>query len=404
MEITILTQAETIKTTIINQPLIDAFSQSQNKEDFIKSMLHNGLLISKCINPLPDTCKCCLKIDDLTSMMEPFNTGGNSVKNGQFGEIFASETFTKRNPHILYEDSSKVEKSGDAILTIQNHSVDKVMIDYKNYDSSIPSDEVSKLVRDLHSQNINFGILISYKSKISKRKYIDYSIIDGKLIVFVAAYGLDTFTIEMAIQYVQRLHECNTLSISQKVSELVTKGTMQKISDIYEKIYGLGLQLSQNINSMKENQEKIHKMFNQMIMNNDKILTSINLLKEETDEYMKDIHREPILNKHSYTDLYTIVNRVIDKPKDKLYATRILNITQELGIDGFHSEKDNCIHFQDIGKLQITKSKLDMIFYNRFDEDCSFNRKYERIKNDDFYITLSDESKKWEIIQTRFTN
>ena len=62
-------------------------------------------------------------------------------------------------------------------------------------------------------QNINYGILTSYKSKISKRNYIDYDIIDGKLIVFVAAYGMDIFTLEMAIQYLQKLHECNILSI-----------------------------------------------------------------------------------------------------------------------------------------------------------------------------------------------
>ena len=43
-----------------------------------------------------------------------------------------------------------------------------------------------------------------------------------------------------------------------------------------------------------------------------------------------------------------------------------------------------------------------MIFFNN-SEESSFNRKYESIKNDNFYIHLSDEPKKWEIIERRFT-
>ena len=58
-------------------------------------------------------------------------------------------------------------------------------------------------MRDLHAQNIDYGILLSYKSKIGKRKNIDYDIIDGKLIVFVAAYNFDIFVLEMAIEYIK---------------------------------------------------------------------------------------------------------------------------------------------------------------------------------------------------------
>ena len=64
--------------------------------------------------------------------------------------FFASALFIKEI-HILYKDTSKIEKSGDAVIYINNHLVDKIMIDYKNYDTSIPSDEVTKLVRDLHA-------------------------------------------------------------------------------------------------------------------------------------------------------------------------------------------------------------------------------------------------------------
>ena len=54
-----------------------------------------------------------------------YNKEANIVsisKNGQIGEIFASELFTKRNPHIKYTATAKIDKSGDAINDLLNHT------------------------------------------------------------------------------------------------------------------------------------------------------------------------------------------------------------------------------------------------------------------------------------------
>ena len=177
---------------------------------------------------------------------------------------------------------------------------------------------------------------------------------------------------------------------------------MKEISDIYETLYELSCELSQHNNIMKENQDKMNKMFYGMINDGEKILSSINLLIDKAKGTIEDIHRESIMNVHSFTELNDIIDRLIDKEKDKLYAKRILNMTNEMNINGYFSEKDNCIHFSDKGKLQLTKSKVSMIFYNKSDENCSYNRKYESIKNDNFHIQLSDDSKLWEIVQSRF--
>ena len=53
--------------------------------------------------------------------------------------------------------------------------------------------------------------------------------------------------------------------MSQKITELVNKQTMNTISELYETIYELSRDLSQNINKIKENQDKINKMFYSMI-------------------------------------------------------------------------------------------------------------------------------------------
>jgi len=374
---------------------------------FLNQLINVGFQVISVITPIHNECSCCAEIktevNELSERLAPFNTGGNSSKNGQLGEVFACVLFRKRNPHISYQDTSKIEKSGDAILTLSNHILNKIMVDYKNYDSPVPSTEVDKLVRDMKAQNIQFGIIVSYRSKISKRSNIDYDIIDGKLIVFIAAYGLDIFTLEMAIQYLQKLHECNVLSISTKLHELVFHGNMKKISDVYGSVYRFACQLSQTINSIKENQDKMNKMFYGMINDCEKILTQMNMLLENLEKDINEVHRESVTNIHSYTELNGVCDRVIDKEKDKLLSKRILNITQRLDISGFYSEKDNSIHFTNVGKLMITKSRVTMLFYNHSEAECSFNPMYEAFKNGCYHIILSDDSSKWDIIERRFT-
>ena len=396
-----------VSFTITDTPLIQEIKNHVSPTYFMNQLINVGYQVINVITPIRSECSCCSEIktevNELSERLAPFNTGGNSTRNGQLGEIFACVLFKKRNPNIAYQDTSKIEKSGDAIVTLSNHIINSIMIDYKNYDSPVPSTEVDKLVRDMKTQNIQFGIILSYKSKISKRRTIDYDIIDGKLIVFIAAYGLDIFTLEMAIQYIQRLHECNVLSISTKLHELVSRGNMKKISDVYESVYGFACQLSQTINSIKENQDKLNKMFYGMIHDCEKLLTQMNLLLEGLDTDMNEIHRESVTSSHTYTELNDIVDRVIDKEKDKSLSQRILNITQRLHISGFYSEKDNSIHFTNVGKLMITKSRVTMLFYNHSEAECSFNPMYEAFKNGCYHIILSDDSSKWDIIERRFT-
>jgi len=413
MEITIKVNDDITSFTMDdNQNILDEYLQNEHKEDYIKQLIHNGYMMSLCILPTMKSCGCCSTMnslrEDLTELFEPFQNVGNSSRNGRFGEIFASSLFTKRNPHIEYTDTASIEKSGDAIINLNNHDIKQIMIDYKYYDSPIPSTEVDKLVRDLHAQNIDYGILLSYKSKISKRKNIDYDIIDGKLIVFVAAYGLDIFVLEMAIEYIKKLYECNSLSMSQKITELVNKQTMNTISELYETIYELSRDLSQNINKIKENQDKINKMFYSMIHDGQKILTKMNILLEKVDTNIKEISFTESTHTNTFTELVEYVNMIVDKEKDKTLCLQLFNMTHELSIKSNY--ENNYIYFFDsndnhqLGKLQLHKSKVTMIFYNtNTSDECSFNMKYEEIKQGNFHIILSDNSEKWKIIKRRFT-
>ena len=83
------------------------------------------------------------------------------------------------------------------------------------------------------------------------------------------------------------------------------------------------------------------------------------------------------MNNHSFSELSESISMCIDKEKDKLLCNRLLNICKELNISGYYSDK--YIHFntQDkiqVGKLQLGKSKVTMIFYNKSRGECPVGR------------------------------
>jgi len=385
--------------TITNNELIKVINENPHN---ITKLIEVGYHVSTTVIPTVSTCQCCTKIDEFSSYLEPFQTGGNSSKNGKLAEIFSSESFKNRNSEIVYTDTSGIEKSGDCILKLDNHLIREIMIDWKNYDSCIPSDETTKLLRDLDAQNMKYGILFSYRSRICKRKYIDSEMIGDKLIVFISDTGMNIHMVEMAIQYMLKLYESTIIQQSTMVSELVVKRVHTHITDIFDKIMVINRKHAQHINKIKENQEKSTKMFNDMISNSESIKHELNLLLDSVDTTIKELYQESTTIIHSYTELTDHVNKCIMKEKEKGYAFRILGIAKELNIKACYSESDNHIHFHNIGKLNITKNKLTMIFYNKNDEITSYNRKYEFIKNDNFYIYLNDDIERWNIINNRF--
>lgn len=339
--------------------------------------------------------------DKLDLVLDTFITGGNSAKNGKIGEIFASQHFSKCCPYIQYTDTSGIPKSGDAIIDITNHQIGKIMIDYKNYTNVVSSEEVLKLIKDMDTQNICYGLFISYHSRVSRKKYIDYEIHNGKLIVYLTCCEMNFLMIDMAIQYLIRLYECNLLDKSQQAYELVFHQSLSEIQKSYEKIFEITQTHCQHINTIKECYEKSNKLFTKILSNAIETKTSLNSVLYSMDERLQELHRESECTIDSYDTLYYQINSYVDKDKDRIYGKQVLDLSKELDIKASYCEKDKSIHFHNKGKLQLFKHRLTMIFYS-YSNEIQYNREYECVKNNNYYINLSDNQELWKIIHRRF--
>ena len=392
---------------LTNETLVNHLKSSNNPIEELTRILDNGYLTLQLIPPSKIVCGCCHKIDSFSKSVESFtdlvNTGGNSSKKGKLCELLVEHDFKRAFPGIDYKDTSGIDRSGDAIITVDGQPI---MIDLKDYDQNVPSSETEKLVRDLKVHDMYLGILYSVRSKISKQDLIDFEIIDNKLIVFVAGQGINSYTLMMALKFIIHLQNSRVISISDRVVELTNKAVGTKLKQIFYKLFEIKQHVSRHNEKIDEIIDKINKLLNSLKEDGVGILSELNTILEEGSILVEETHHEFSAIKTPFGELMDYIDTMIDKKKDKLVSIQLLNMCKEMNIIMGISEKDNYIHFfkdnEDIAKLKITKSSVTFIYFNKLRGVCCYNNMYEEVKNGDYHIQLSDDSEKWSIIRSRF--
>jgi len=398
-------ESKCLNFTLNDKEITNYLLLSENPLEQLKTLIHNGFLLTKCRTPENILCEYPgfkeLK-ESILPITELFNTGGNSSKNGKLCEILMGEIFRKTFPSLEYTETASTDRTGDAIVKYDNL---EFMIEYKNYDKPIPTAEVDKLLRDLKIQNIPMGILYSTKSKITKRDIIDYDIIDGKLIVFISGEGISSNSLLLGIKFLIHLHKTNIVSLSDKVCSLVNKTMAHKLQSMFRKLIELRELLQRHNEKIDDTSDKMLKLLSSLKEDGVHMLSSVVSIVDEINEVIVDTHREKdviVTNRESLVDF---VNRFTDKKKDITLCLQLLNLADEVGVLCGISDFNYISLFKnqkEIGRLKITKSNATLIIYNLVKGPTMFDSEYEQIKNGDFYITLLDSSNVWNIIKNRF--
>ena len=399
------TCSKSLNFTIDDKDITNYLLLSENPSEQLKTLIHNGFLLTKCRTPENILCEYPgfkeLK-ESILPITELFNTGGNSSKNGKLCEILMGEIFRKTFPGVEYTETASTDRTGDAIVTINNLVF---MIEYKNYDKVIPSSEVDKLLRDLKIQNIPMGILYSTKSKITKRDIIDYDIIDGKLIVFISGEGISSNSLMLGIKFLIHLYKANIVSLSDKVCSLVNKTTAHKLQSMFRKLIELRELLQRHNEKIDDTAEKTLKLISSLKEDGVHILSGIVSIVDEINEVINDNHRETDIITTPYTELVDFVNISTDKKKDITQCLQLLNLADEMDIHCGISELNHISLFKnetEIGRLKVTKSNATLIIYNLVKGPTMFDSEYEQIKNGHFHINLIDSQNVWSLIKGRF--
>ena len=294
------------------------------------------------------------KIDSLeNSLGKLIGLSSNSCKKGEIGENLLEELITSRYGDIEYKDTSKTAHSGDGWLTFSDNGI--VMLESKNYTTSISKDEIDKMERDMKEHNILWGLFVSWNSGIQGKREFDFHIFNHKgnnyVIVMISNLIKDTLRLDLGIQVLRKLRKnFNDLS---KFPWIVSN--IKEDLDEFDKIVNLNYTLMDAFevteNSIKESLSDFYKKLREY-------------------NYKLNLKSQEILNKINSTMINSIKDPIVpnldflEKFKDKkifICLTKLIDFFSKIGwiLDENlniikKNNQDNLI----FGKLKIQNKKI----------------------------------------------
>jgi hypothetical protein len=288
-------------------------------------------------------------VSELTSRLDMLmGIGSNSAKKGELAENVLEELINKKYPMYQYVSKSKTPHCGDGWLIVNNKTI---MMESKNYTSSVSKDEVIKMQNDMITNNIKYGIFVSWQSKVQTFKDLDFLVFENNksnyYIFIISSLNEYYPLIDIAIQFMSKFTIQNENNISsyqycetikEDISELIN------IVNINKNLIDNYWSLSKNINEELFNFEKKLRNYNLTI---DKIIDNIvNKINNKVNKKinysnLKIINSNPKLKEH----LHKIIN---------IFINTINNINIIENQDFLLIQKNN----NDISTIKINKTKI----------------------------------------------
>lgn len=142
----------------------------KNEEDRIKTEKRYETQIDSLIKDKSNSFELIKEMQqEFKSKNDELNRRRVAVNKGRDGELDIMELLKSGFQDVAdVEDKAKKGHMADINLIFYKDTV--ILVDIKDYESSVPTNQVDKLIRDLDSNSSNLGILISLNSGITKTK------------------------------------------------------------------------------------------------------------------------------------------------------------------------------------------------------------------------------------------
>ena len=194
------------------------------------------------------------------------------------GEITVKAIYDSYLEHFMddsFEDVSRIGKYTDIMATTSDDS--KVLIELKDYKNDVPYAEVNKFWRDLELRNVEYGIFISMRTRISKfSTCINLKRNMNKTGVFITNSELGWKGHLFALHIMKKVIEIENLKSKEIISEDINNA-FNRIYKIIKEIQ----QLSESIDEIKKRVDDLRTVSDTRL---DKIASIVNLYKIKMKE------------------------------------------------------------------------------------------------------------------------
>lgn len=155
----------------------------------------------------------------------------NSSNKGKISENILEILLSKSLPTYIIERSSSDPHSGDFILKTSNKP--DILIENKDYDKNVNTDEINKFIRDISENNIS-GILVSQNSGISTKNNFEIDFVDNNILIYIHNCSYDMDKIQLAIDIIYSLSDYIYKHHNTNIHKtFISKDSFDSIKDDY---------------------------------------------------------------------------------------------------------------------------------------------------------------------------
>lgn len=180
------------------------------------STLHTNIMSSFDSHPI--TNKISLIESNLTNINEHFSS--NSSKKGQVAENVLYNLLSNNFKDTEIINTSHIPNSGD--IQMIKETFPKILIDSKNFNSSVPKRDIDKFYSDIQQNNC-CGILCNSFYGISNKQHFEIDVIDKNVILFIHSHKFDEAVFKLAVNIIYNMYDklkdsnCNSIVIDDKI-------------------------------------------------------------------------------------------------------------------------------------------------------------------------------------------
>jgi hypothetical protein len=204
---------------------------------------HNQMMIK--INELHDSIKNLNMIEHISSLDTSLNKliglSNNSNKKGNFAENILENIFETRYGDIKFDRKNQTAHSGDAWLILPDNTI--IILESKNYTTTVNKDEVLKLQNDMIEHHIKWGVMVSFNSQIQGFRELDYHTFihnnETYSIIMISNLSNNISKLDLGLQIIRRLiiQLNDKLNFPWLVNDI--NSSLIELNDIVKKNYQL---------------------------------------------------------------------------------------------------------------------------------------------------------------------
>jgi hypothetical protein len=295
-----------------------------------------------------------------SSLEKLIGISSNSAKKGEFAENLLENIFSQRYGDITFKKTNHIAHSGDAWLYLPDDKI--IMLESKNYTSTVGKDEITKLHNDMITNHIQWALFVSFNSNIQGLKEMDfYNFTHNNEIynvVSISNLSTDINKLDLGLTIIRKLMSLSSYNINFPWIVKNIKNELDELNDVIKRNYLIrdnfllvekDIHKSLNIfyNKLRDYQWELEQKIQQVILNIQSTITeSIELNLNNTSKDIIDYCTS------KEKKLFTIITKICDTLNKK----NILIIK--------NTNWDLSLHNEIIGNIKITAKKIILEFTN----------------------------------------